>query len=99
MQIWPRKFKLKLATLTWKLTERKKNDFCIESAQFNFNYLRYFLSNCQNVSAHHQKKILRIPKHPQLAKFAQNLADKTAKNKVAHTLLFKIKYETNFGKL
>ena len=46
-----------------------------------------------------KKEILMIPKHPQLAKFAQNLADITAKNKVADTLLFKIKYQTNFGKL
>ena len=89
MQIWPRKFKLKLATLTWKLTERKKNDFCIESAQFN-------LSNCQNVSAHHQKKILRIPKHPQLAKFAQNLAEKQSKQ--SGTLQIQIQYQINFGK-
>ena len=81
------------------MTERQKNDFCAESAHFNFNYLSHFWSNCQNLSAHHQEEILRIPKHPQLAKFAQNLADKTTKNKVAHTLLFKIKYQTNFGKL
>ena len=37
------------------------------------------------------RKTLRIPKQPQLAKFAQNLADKIANNKVAHTLLIQIK--------
>ena len=53
----------------------------------------------KNLCAHHQEEVLRIPKHPQLAKFARNLADKTAKNKMAQTLLFKIKDQTNFGKL
>ena len=53
----------------------------------------------QITCGHHEEEILRIPKHPQLAKFARNLADKTAKNKVDQTLLFKITYQTNFGKL
>ena len=30
---------------------------------------------------------------------AWNLADKTAKNKLAQSLLFQIKYQANFGKL
>ena len=80
MQKWLRKLKLKLATLFWKVTERQKNDFCAESAHFNFNYLSHFWSNCQNLSAHHQEEILRIPKHSQLAKFEWVLAEKTAKN-------------------
>ena len=63
------------------MTERQKNDFCAESAHFNFNYLLALF----------EEEILRIPKQPQLAKFAQNLADKIASNKVAHTLLIQIK--------
>merc|ERR1712155_218233 len=90
---------LTMALLTQKSFSCLSVTFQKRVANFNFNFLSHFCINFQNLSAHHQEEILRIPKHTQLAKFAQNLADKTTKNKVAHTLLFKIKYQSNFGKL
>ena len=58
-----------LPTLTWKLKEWQKNDVCVFGANFNFNFLRHLCINFQNLCAHHEEEILRIPKHPQLAKF------------------------------
>ena len=88
MQKWLRKFKLKLGTLFWKVTERQKIDFCVKSAHFNFNFLSHFCINFQNSCAHHQEDILRFPKHPQTSTFWWVLAKKMAKNKVAQKLLF-----------
>ena len=69
MQKWLRNLKLKLTTLIWKVTERQENDFCVKSANFNFNFLSHFCINFENLCAHHQEEILRIPKHPQISTF------------------------------
>ena len=88
MQKWLRNLKLKLTTLIWKVTERQKNDFCVKSDNFNFNFLSHFCIDFQNICAHHQEEILRILKHPQISTFWWVLAKKMAKNKVAQKLLF-----------
>ena len=69
MQKWLRKLNLKLATLIWKVTESQKIDFCVKSANFNFNFLSYFCINFENLYAHQQEEILKIPKHPQKSTF------------------------------
>ena len=88
MQKWLRKLKLKLATLIWKVTDSQKIDFCVQSANFNFNFLSHFCINFENLCAHQQEEILTIPKHPQKSSFWWVLAKKTAKNEVAQKLLF-----------
>ena len=64
----------------------------VRVGSINFNFLRHFCIDFQKLCAHHEEEILRIPKHPQLAKFGRVLAKKTAKNKVVS----KIQYQTNF---
>ena len=59
MQKWLRKLKLKLATLIWKVTDSQKIDFCVQSANFNFNFLSHFCINSQYSCAHYQEEILR----------------------------------------
>ena len=49
MQKWLRKLKLKLATLIWKATEGQKIDFCVQSANFNFNFLSHFCIDFENL--------------------------------------------------
>ena len=79
---------LKLATLIWKVTDSQKIDFCVQSANFNFNFLSHFCIDFENLCAHQQEEILTIPKHPQKSSFWWVLAKKTAKNEVAQKLLF-----------
>ena len=88
MQKWLRKLKLKLATLIWKVTDSQKIDFCVLSANFNFNFLSHFCIDFENLCAYQQEEILTIPKHPQKSSFWWVLAKKTAKNEVAQKLLF-----------
>ena len=40
-----------------------------EGCQLHFNFLSHFCIDYQNLSAHHQEEILRIPKHPQKTTF------------------------------
>ena len=50
-------------------SDSQKFDFCVKSANFNFNFLSYFCINFENLCAHQQEEILKIPKHPQKSTF------------------------------
>ena len=83
MQKWLRKLKLKLALWTQKSIFWLSVTFQMRVANFNFNFLSHFCIDFENLCAHQQEEILKIPKHPQTSTFWWVLTKKTAKNKEA----------------
>ena len=65
----PEKIEVDAANPHLQIERMAKKCVCVFGANFNFNFLRHLCINFQNLCAHHEEEILRIPKHPQLAKF------------------------------
>ena len=63
MQRCLRKLKLKLAPKTQKSFSFLSVTFQLRVANFNFNFLSHYCIDFQNLCAHHEEEILRIPKH------------------------------------
>ena len=65
----PEKIEVDAANPHLQIERMAKKCVCVFGANFNFNFLRHLCINFENLCAHQQEEILKIPKHPQKSTF------------------------------